>query len=42
MSHFEKNVLAIAKIVGMEGQENDVAYVLLELIIKRRLNWRKL
>jgi len=42
MTLFEKTVKEIATLLHMESQEDDVAYALLELVIKRRLNWRKL
>ena len=40
VSKFRKMVKEVAVIFGMEDQEDDVAYALLELIVRRRLNWR--
>lgn len=42
MTKFEQTAKKIAMLFGMEDQEDDVAYVLLELVVKRRLNWRKM
>lgn len=42
MSKFEEKIKEIAKIFDMEGHEDDVAYAILELIVKRRLDWRKI
>jgi len=42
MSKFEKHIKKIAEILGMGGQEDDVAYAILSLVVNRRLDWRKL